>query len=107
MESLQNNGVPYIIVGILTCATTIAVTLLNKRFGKRIKPDHSSQAGYTEWVAYLEKEIQAVRDENKNLNKRIGALERRLHEKDTLIGRMRSRLLELSRKYDEDVSSVI
>lgn len=106
-SSDNNNGLYYLIVGVLTCLTTLIVTWLNKKYNNRVKPRTTAQAGYTEWVAYLEREITALKDENKNLNGRINGLEQKVYEKDTIITRMRSKLLELSRKYNEDVSNII
>lgn len=102
-----SDAMAYLIVGVLTCITTLVTVTLNQRFGKKIKPDHSAQAGYSEWVAYLERELKEVKRENRELNRRVDDLEDRLREKDTLINRMKSKLLEFSRKYNEDVSNVI
>lgn len=108
MDSLLNsNAFAYTLVGILTCLTTLAVAWLNRKYSSRIKPERSSQAGYSEWVAYLEREINALRQENRQLNAKVGNLERKLYDKDTLISRMKNKLLEFSRKYNEDVSSII
>lgn len=106
-DLLTNNAVSYLIVGTLTCGTTIGVTLLNRRFAKKIKPEQTPQAGYTEWVAYLERELQDMRKENKALNDRVDRLADTLREKESIIARMRNKLLEFSRKYNEDVSTII
>lgn len=107
MDFLKSSAAAYLIVGILTCITTIIVNLLNRKFSKKIKPEKSTEAGYTEWVAYLERELQEVRNQNKELVKRVTELEQRLFEQETLIQRMRNKLLEFSRKYNEDVSTII
>lgn len=107
MDFLKSSAAAYLIVGILTCITTIIVNLLNRKFSKKIKPEKSTEAGYTEWVAYLERELQGVRNQNKELVKRVTELEQRLFERETLIQRMRNKLLEFSRKYNEDVSTII
>lgn len=106
-SSKTSSTIAYIIVGVLTCATTIAVTILNRRYSKRIKPDRSVQSGYSEWVAYLEREIKQLKNDNGKLNERISGLEQKLYEKENLVNRMRNKLLEMSRKYDEDISNVI
>lgn len=106
MTSLDD-ALAYLIVGVLSSLTTLITVVLNNRYGKRIKPAQTAQTGYTEWVAYLEREVTNLKEENKTLNRRVGSLEDRVRDKNTIIERMRGKLLELSRKYNEDVSNVI
>lgn len=107
MDSWLNSAFAYVVVGILTCLTTIFVTILNRKFSNKIKPERSTQAGYSEWVAYLEREIKVLKDDNQQLNVKMADLERKLYDKDSLISRMRNKLLDFSRKYNEDVSTII
>lgn len=102
-----DDALAYLLVGVLSSFTTIITIVLNNKYSKKAKPAHSAQSGYSEWVAYLEREITNVKEENKTLRRRVDSLEDRVRDKNTLIERMRAKLLDLSRKYNEDVSNVI
>lgn len=103
-----NSAWAYVVVGILSCITTITVSLISRRVAPKIKMRIPTYyAGYEKWAQYMESELATAKTKIDELTELVENFKEQLYKERQKNQQMRSKLLWFSRKYNVDVSEVV
>lgn len=108
VELTTNTPLVVITVTIITSVTTIIVTWLGARVNKKIKTrSPKSIEGYERLLSYMDEELDKARGKVDEVQLLLEKTRDQLQQERDISSRRREKLLEISRQYNVDVSSLV